>query len=100
MHGGWVRITREEVADLGTWSPGIGGRVRKHILSRGETSQAFPETDKGPQLQHRTGSEKQTAWRTHRTRITFSLFSYVGEKVMTLMNLTWAFTPIKGDCYK
>lgn len=73
----WVRITIEEVAELGAWSPRTGGRVRKHIPSRGEKPQVFPESDRGPQLQHRTVSEKQTAWRTHRTRITLSLFSYV-----------------------
>lgn len=65
--------------NLGPGAPEEGGRVRNHIPSIGEKSQIFPETAKGPQLEHRIVSEKQTAWQTYRPRIMLSFFSYLRE---------------------
>lgn len=75
---GWGRIiSGRRWQNLRRGAPGTGGRVRKRILNTGEKSQVFPETVRGPQLEHRTVSEEQTAWQTHRLRITLS--SYTGE---------------------
>jgi hypothetical protein len=70
---------RRRWQNLGPGVPGTGGKVRKCIPNTGEKSQVFPETVRGPRLEHRTVSEEQTVWQTHRPRIRLSLSSYLGE---------------------